>query len=234
VNVLSFPSPSFVRRRPAALVVVADPGAPGQDALESLVTAGFAATTVAPSDEAGDGAAPGVLVVLAGGSATQRLTAIAEAAGRWPGVPLVASMPARATGTQLRKALRAGAAGIVMDDDLPRTLGPTAQAVHAGQLAIPPLLGRRVAPQPLSYREKEVLGFVVRGYTNRQIADELYLAESTVKTHLSSAFAKLDTRSRAEAAALILDPEEGHGLGILPAAAPATAYGMEDRAADGR
>jgi predicted transcriptional regulator len=56
---------------------------------------------------------------------------------------------------------------------------------------------------------------VVAGCTNRQIARELYVAESTVKTHLSSALRKLDVRSRAEAAALILDPEEGQGLAIL-------------------
>jgi DNA-binding NarL/FixJ family response regulator len=56
---------------------------------------------------------------------------------------------------------------------------------------------------------------VVRGLTNRQIAHELFLAESTVKTHLSSAFSKLNTRSRAEAAAIILDPDEGLGDSIL-------------------
>ena len=58
------------------------------------------------------------------------------------------------------------------------------------------------------------MGLVVLGYTNRQIADALFLAESTVKTHLSSAFGKLDARSRSEAAAVILDPEEGHGFGV--------------------
>jgi DNA-binding NarL/FixJ family response regulator len=233
VTVLSVPSPPFVRRRPAALVV-GDPATTDHGALESLATAGFAVSAGAASGEPTDGPVPGVLVVLGGGAAAQRLAAIAQSAAQWPGVPIVASMPARATGTQLRKALRAGASGIVMDDELARTLGPTAQAVQAGQLAIPPLLGRRVAPQPLSYREKEVLGLVVRGYTNRQIADELFLAESTVKTHLSSAFAKLDTRSRAEAAALILDPEEGYGLGILPAPTPAATLAAEDQAASGR
>ena len=81
---------------------------------------------------------------------------------------------------------------------------------------MPRSLRRQLAPRALSYREKQILGLVVQGYTNRQIADKLIVAESTVKTHLSSAFGKLDTRSRSEAAALIVDPEEGFGLGILP------------------
>ena len=57
----------------------------------------------------------------------------------------------------------------------------------------------------LTPRERQVLGSVVTGRTNAQIADQLGLAESTVKSHLSSAFAKLGVASRAEAAALIRD-----------------------------
>ena len=52
------------------------------------------------------------------------------------------------------------------------------------------------------------------GCTNAQIADELFLAESTVKSHLSSAFSKLGVSSRNEAATMILDPDRGRGLGI--------------------
>jgi DNA-binding NarL/FixJ family response regulator len=214
VSVLPLPHPTDVRHRDAAIVV-----ADGRHALEgaaaAIAHAGFSVIAF-PSPHDPD---PALIVLVVDRPVAERVDLVAESVAEHPTVPVVVSMPADATGTQLRKALRAGAAGIVLDDDLARTLGPTAQAVHAGQLAMPPVLGRRIAPQPLSHREKEVLGLVVRGYTNRQIADELYLAESTVKTHLSSAFAKLDTRSRAEAAALILDPEEGHGLGILPTAA---------------
>ncbi len=52
------------------------------------------------------------------------------------------------------------------------------------------------------------------GMTNAAIAGQLYLAESTVKSHLSSAFAKLGVASRSEAATVILDPRSA-GLGIL-------------------
>ena len=81
---------------------------------------------------------------------------------------------------------------------------------------LPPSLGRKIARRHLSHREKQILSLVAIGYTNQQIADRLVLAESTIKTHLSSAFSKLDTRSRAEAAAMILDPEEGYGVAMAP------------------
>jgi DNA-binding NarL/FixJ family response regulator len=136
-----------------------------------------------------------------------------------PGTPLLAVFPADTPGTRLRRAVRLGACGIVTADRLPQALVATVHALLAGQLAVPPAVRRQLAPTPLSHREKQVLNLVVSGLTNRQIADALYLSESTVKTHVSSAFAKLDARSRAEAAAIVLDPEDGRGLGVLSAAA---------------
>ncbi len=73
----------------------------------------------------------------------------------------------------------------------------------------------QIDPAALSAREKQVLGLVVMGYTNSKIAEQLFLAESTVKSHLSSAFAKLGVRSRNEAVELILDADRGRGIGIL-------------------
>jgi DNA-binding NarL/FixJ family response regulator len=133
-----------------------------------------------------------------------------------PGAPVIAVHAFGAARSDLRRALRAGASGIVVDRQIHEALVPTARATLAGQLVVPPALRRQLAPRALSFREKQILALVVRGYTNRQIADELFVAESTVKTHLSSAFHKLETRSRAETAALILDPDDGYGLGVLP------------------
>ena len=58
---------------------------------------------------------------------------------------------------------------------------------------------------------------VVMGMSNKAIASKLFLAESTVKCHLSSAFSKLGVRSRNEAADLIVHSGSGLGLGLIAA-----------------
>lgn len=116
---------------------------------------------------------------------------------------------------EVRMALMAGAAGVVLSDDIDSTLDPCLQAVQAGQVCVPRAHWRQIEPRALSAREKQILGLVVMGYMNSEIAERLFLAESTVKSHLSSAFGKLGVRSRNEAANLILDPERGLGMGIL-------------------
>jgi DNA-binding NarL/FixJ family response regulator len=174
-------------------------------------------------------AAPGGLVVRLGTEPeSARPRAIRAAVEAHPEARVLASMPAGATNASLRRALLAGAEGIVFDDDLDRALVATAKAMLAGQLAVPRVLSRQIAPRPLSYREKEIMRLVALGATNREIALKLYLAESTVKTHLSSAFRKLDARSRSDAVARILDPETGYGAGVL---ALADAGNLADRAA---
>jgi DNA-binding NarL/FixJ family response regulator len=116
---------------------------------------------------------------------------------------------------ELRAALTAGANGVVLADDLDAALGSCLRAVCSGQLCVPRDHWRQVEPPALSAREKQILGLVVMGYMNGQIAEQLFLAESTVKSHLSSAFSKLGVRSRNEAVSLILDPDRGLGMGIL-------------------
>jgi DNA-binding NarL/FixJ family response regulator len=116
---------------------------------------------------------------------------------------------------EVRAALAAGATGVVLERELAGTLGPCLQAVRVGQVCVPRQQWRQIAPPALSAREKQILGLVVMGYMNSQIAEQLFLAESTVKSHLSSAFGKLGVRSRNEAVNLILDSERGFGMGIL-------------------
>jgi DNA-binding NarL/FixJ family response regulator len=114
-----------------------------------------------------------------------------------------------------RKLIEAGVAGLVLEAELAATFTATVRAVCSGQLVYPREL-RTAAERPtLTNREKQVLGLVVMGCTNSEIAAHLWLGESTVKSHLSSAFGKLGVRSRSEAAARILDPGEGLGTGIL-------------------
>jgi DNA-binding NarL/FixJ family response regulator len=133
---------------------------------------------------------------------------------RLPGTPLVL-VCGEIERWEMRAALAAGAAGVVLDEDLDSALIPCLQAVQAGQTCVPRDHWRQIDPPALSSREKQILGLVVMGYMNSQIAEQLFLAESTVKSHLSSAFGKLGVRSRNEAVSLILDPERGLGMGIL-------------------
>jgi DNA-binding NarL/FixJ family response regulator len=115
----------------------------------------------------------------------------------------------------LRRSLKDGLNGIVLASRADTTLGPTVRAVAAGQLVVPREFEGDLSPPPLSNREKQVLGLVVLGFSNQEIAQKLFLAESTVKSHLYTAFGKLGVRSRQEAAAMILAPDSGLGLGVL-------------------
>jgi DNA-binding NarL/FixJ family response regulator len=130
------------------------------------------------------------------------------------GAPIVIVCPALRPG-ELRLALAAGAAGVVLEPDVADALAVTVRAALAGQVCVPRRQSQQVEPAALSGREKQILGLVVLGYSNAQIAEQLFLAESTVKSHLSSAFVKLGVKSRNEAVDLILDPERGVGFGIL-------------------
>jgi DNA-binding NarL/FixJ family response regulator len=114
-----------------------------------------------------------------------------------------------------RAVIAQGADAVLLDEDVPKLVPAAVRATLAGLLTLSAPLGPAVERPPLTPREKQVLALVVMGYTNREIADQLVLAESTVKSHLFSAFRRLGVRSRSEAVALITDPARGLGSGIL-------------------
>ena len=111
-------------------------------------------------------------------------------------------------------ALKAGARGFLLKDAGPELL---VQAIHAaanGDALIAPSITARLLSafaadsrstpaqpvEPLTEREEEVLLTVARGRTNAEIAEELYISLSTVKTHLASLMNKLGARNRVEIA----------------------------------
>jgi DNA-binding NarL/FixJ family response regulator len=109
----------------------------------------------------------------------------------------------------LRRAMRAGADSLVLEQELADALAPAARAVAAGLSVMPTVLRNGAERASFSHREREVLRLAVTGHTNCQIASKLFLAESTVKSHLSSAYRKLGAGGRSDAARMVFDPDEG-------------------------
>jgi DNA-binding NarL/FixJ family response regulator len=173
--------------------------------------------------ELSDGAARAGAVVLVGGRASEERRALIRAScTRFPFVPAIVVASLSSTG--VHKALEAGAAGLVLDSEIETALAATIRAVGAGQIVVPNRFRRHAIRPALSHREKQTLALVAAGYTNRQIAAHLFLAESTVKTHLTSVFGKLGVGSRSEAAELVLDPDMKLGI-AMPGLAEADAAG---------
>jgi len=178
---------------------------------QGLETTAFDHVEDVPDGAGHDDPSVAVLWVKDTSSLAQALRPLTQLFERTPVVVVCA--PIQRWG--IRAALTAGAAGVVLYDELDSALAPCLQAVQAGQTCVPRGHWRQIDPPALSSREKQILGLVVMGYMNGQIAERLFLAESTVKSHLSSAFGKLGVRSRHEAVNLILDPDGGLGLGVL-------------------
>lgn len=112
-------------------------------------------------------------------------------------------------------ALKAGAKGFLLKDAGPELLVQAIQAAARGDALIAPSITARLLEafadtpsgesitepvEPLTAREEEVVATVARGRTNAEIADELHISLSTVKTHLASLMSKLGARNRVEIA----------------------------------
>jgi DNA-binding NarL/FixJ family response regulator len=132
--------------------------------------------------------------------------------------PAIVVISPPATGTGVRRVLDAGADALVFDPELERTLPTTVRAVSIGQSAVPRKFLASVEKPVLSHRESEVLALVRNGLTNAEIAERLFLAESTIKSHLSSIFTKFGVRSRKEVAAAFADGDTALGEAVALAA----------------
>jgi NarL family two-component system response regulator LiaR len=105
-------------------------------------------------------------------------------------------------------AVRAGAIGYLLKDTEADALGRAIKAAADGQVQLAPEAAARLmrevrapeSPEELTERETEVLQLVARGRANKQIAQELFVGEKTVKAHVSSILMKLGVQSRTQAA----------------------------------
>lgn len=127
---------------------------------------------------------------------------------------LIVAVCESAESRAIRRALDSGLDGLVFADELEATLRPTVAAALVGQIAVPRNLRTFVRKPSLSARERQVLGLLVMGFTNSEISARMFLAESTVKSHLSSAYTKLGVRSRSEAVSLLVDANQPLDTGI--------------------
>jgi DNA-binding NarL/FixJ family response regulator len=112
--------------------------------------------------------------------------------------------------------LRAGASGFVLKDDPPEQLIAAIRTVAAGDALLSPTVTKRVIrrfahiarPAPptgfdeLTPREREIFRLIANGLSNAEIGQELYIGDTTVKTHVTHIFQKLDLRDRVQAVVL--------------------------------
>ena len=136
------------------------------------------------------------------------------------GIEVVAQLAAEATHVRslivttfgrpgfLRRAIDAGAAGFVVKDTPAAELADAVRRVHAGMRVVDPELATESLIEglnPLSPREQEVLNEVLSGAPVAEIAAALSLSQGTVRNYLSTAAAKTQARSSAEAAVIARD-----------------------------
>jgi DNA-binding NarL/FixJ family response regulator len=196
------------------VVLVASDSMTRRQLATALTTAGIDIVAQAPDERALATTVPDVLVVaddLSGPAAAKIVKRLRDTA---PGARIV-SVASTLGAREVKRSLQAGVDGLVREDDIDSALAATVLAVRAGQVVVPRETRAQVTATALSQRERQILGMVVMGFSNGEIARRLFLAESTIKSHLSSAFSKLGVSSRNEATAAILDPAGGLGPGIL-------------------
>jgi DNA-binding NarL/FixJ family response regulator len=114
------------------------------------------------------------------------------------------------------EALRAGASGFVLKDDPPEQLIAAIRTVAAGDALLSPAVTRRVieeftqrprreAPKgldELTDRELEIFRLIAKGLSNAEIGQQLFISDTTVKTHVTHLFQKLGLRDRVQAVVL--------------------------------
>lgn len=92
--------------------------------------------------------------------------------------------------------------GVILKSATGAALVDSLERVHRGESVGENVLSEATSTVTLTEREREVLALIARGFTNRRIADELYLSLDTVKTHVRKLFRKLDVDNRTQAAML--------------------------------
>ena len=144
--------------------------------------------------------------VLDGIEATRQITNV-------EGAPRVIILTTFELDEYVFEALRAGASGFLLKRTEPEQLVGAIRVVAGGEALLSPSVTRRLIeeftrrPQTgsgerltmLTDREREVLVLIARGLSNQELAEQLFIADNTVKTHVKRIFTKLGARDRAQA-----------------------------------
>ena len=126
---------------------------------------------------------------------------------RWPRVAVVA-LTTVVEGESVVRAIAAGATGYLLKETRGDALVTAVRGAAEGRVELSPEAARRLATairpgaaaEPLTRREREVLGLLAEGLPNRQIAARLGIGEKTVKAHVTHVMEKLGVHSRTQAA----------------------------------
>lgn len=101
-------------------------------------------------------------------------------------------------------AIQSGAKSYLLKDASIEEIAGVIRLVYSGESVLPDVVAKRLEEcsqrKQLSEREREVLEYLIKGRSNKEIAAKLYISEETVKSHLKSLFLKLQVRDRTEAA----------------------------------
>jgi DNA-binding NarL/FixJ family response regulator len=141
---------------------------------------------------------------LPGTNGTDALVAIR---GEFPQARVIMLTTSDSDG-EIQRALRAGAAAYILKSMPKDELLAVIRSVHSGKRHVPPEVAARLAEhlgeEDLTARELEVLRLIHDGYRNKQIADQLSIAETTVNFHIKNLVAKLGANDRTHAVAIAL------------------------------
>jgi DNA-binding NarL/FixJ family response regulator len=141
---------------------------------------------------------------LPGTNGTDALIAIR---GEFPDARIIMLTTSDSDG-EIQRALRAGASAYILKSMPKDQLLAVIRAVHSGKRHVPPDVAVRLAEhldrEDLTGRELEVLRLIQDGYRNKQIADQLAIAETTVNFHIKNLVAKLGANDRTHAVTIAL------------------------------
>ena len=108
----------------------------------------------------------------------------------------------------IRRTLKAGAKGYLAKGTAPQEIRDAVRKVAGGDSLLPPSIASKLAESmthpELSERELQVLQYMAKGRSNKEIGQILYISENTVKAHVKSILAKLDAMGRTEAIAIAI------------------------------